>query len=336
LHLDNAFPYVSAMKIRLLSPWRYLVALGMTTLSCGSDGASDEASLTSSPSATVESTTGQLANVGGQLMYSRFSEANHTFLSTHISNPDGSDEVELPLPGPEGGGRWSYAGNQIAVATILDDGRVGTAIIQPDGTVDRVLAIPDNSLNLPCIVWSPDDSRLACEGWDDGDESRRGIYVVDAADGGALLRLTTPPPGMADMPGDYSPDGEWLIFKRAKEEESGPLMIVPATGGKEPTQFAQGVFEDAGRFSPDGAFVATAFDGTIMILDVDGATVHEIANDYYLFGPDWSPSGNWIAYSGTAGGFRADIFVSHPDGSNTHQITNTPANEIGLDWGPGP
>ncbi len=45
--------------------------------------------------------------------------------------------------------------------TILDDDRVGTAIIGPDGTVDRILEIPDETLNAVCTVWSPDDTRLA-------------------------------------------------------------------------------------------------------------------------------------------------------------------------------
>ncbi len=31
------------------------------------------------------------------------------------------------------------------------------------------LEIPDPTLNLPCGVWSIDDARLACEGWDDTD-----------------------------------------------------------------------------------------------------------------------------------------------------------------------
>jgi hypothetical protein len=131
---------------------------------------------------------------GGRLMFSRFDEATHSFLSTHTILPDGSDETEIPLPGPEGGGRWSRSGTEIAVMTILPDERIGTAIIAPDGTVQRVLDIPDDTLNAVCVVWSPDDRRLACEAWDDGDPSRSGIYTVRASDGGDLQRLTTPPP----------------------------------------------------------------------------------------------------------------------------------------------
>ena len=113
-----------------------------------------------SPSATT-STAGD--TLTGRLMFSRFDEATHTFLSDHTILPDGSDETVIPLPGPEGGGRWSRSGTEIAVMTILPDERVGTAIITPDGTVERVLDIPDDSLNAVCVVWSPDDSRLACE-----------------------------------------------------------------------------------------------------------------------------------------------------------------------------
>ena len=78
--------------------------------------------------------------------------------------------------------------------------------LTPDGTVERVFDIPDGSLNLACTVWSPDDKRLACEGWDDADASRNGIYTVRSSDGGGLVRLTKAP-GPADFVGDYSPDG---------------------------------------------------------------------------------------------------------------------------------
>ena len=107
-------------------------------------------------------------------MFSRFDESTHTFLSSHLIRPDGSDETELVLPGPEGGGRWSRDGSQIAVMTVLPDGRIGTAIVLPDGTVDRTLEIPDDPQRRMHRL-SPDDSRLACEAWDDTDPSRGGI-----------------------------------------------------------------------------------------------------------------------------------------------------------------
>ena len=49
------------------------------------------------------------------------------------------------------------------------------------------------------------------------------------------------------------------------------------------------------------------------------------------------PTADWIAYPVTAsGGFRADIFISRPDGWDERvQITDTPDNEIVVEWGAG-
>lgn len=198
---------------------------------------------------------------------------------------------------------------------------------------DRVLDIPDDSLNAVCVVWSPDDSRLACEAWDDSDSSRHGIYTVRSSDGGDLQRLTTAPVGMADLPGDYSPDGTQFVFKRGAEEADGLLMLVDVAGG-EPRPLSTSPFEDAGRFAPDGAAVLTSARGRIVTIDLAGAVLQDFRDpDDYLFGPVWSPDGARIAFSGATGGPFADIFISLPDGTERQQVTMTPANEINLDWG---
>lgn len=290
---------------------------------------------TTAPSTTASSAPAGLP--GGRLMFSRFDESTHTFMSTHLLKPDGSGEAELPLPGPEGGGRWSRDGSLIAVMMIHDDGRIGTAIIQPDGTVERILEIPDETLNLPCTIWSPDDLRLACEVWDDNDPSRHGIYAVTASDGSDLTRLTTPA-GMYDWPGDYSPDGNQFVFKRTStsDEAPGPLLIVDVAGGGEPRTL-EGAFEDPGRFSPDGTSLLTSAAGQIKLIDLDGNVLETIADaGAFLFGAVWSPDGEWIAYSSSSGGFIADIIISRPDGSERWQVTHTPANEIVVEWGASP
>lgn len=50
--------------------------------------------------------------------------------------------------------------------------------------------------------WAP-EGRLACEGWDDSDPSRAGIYTVRASDGSDPRRLTR----QRDIPCEYSPMG---------------------------------------------------------------------------------------------------------------------------------
>jgi Tol biopolymer transport system component len=272
----------------------------------------------------------------GRLLFSRFNEASHTFIGMFVAQTDGSAETAVPLPGEEGWGRWSRSGKEIAVPTQLDDERIGTAIIASDGTVLRVLSIPDPTLNIVCTVWSGDDTRLACEGWDDTDSSRNGIYTVRASDGADLQRLTTPPAGKRDLPGDYSSDGQFVFKRYSGDEGPGPLMLVAANGG-EPRTLYDGPMEDAGRFSPDGSFVVTSSGGSLMVIDLDGQVVHTISiDDHIAFGPAWSPDGTRIVFSLTTPGvFAADIYTSLPDGTNLQRVTNTAANEINVDWGVG-
>jgi Tol biopolymer transport system component len=218
--------------------------------------------------------------------------------------------------------------------TVLPDGRIGTAIVRPDGTVDRTLEIPDETLNAVCTVWSPDDSRLACEAWDDTASSRGGIYTVQASDGGDLMRVTSSG-GSNDLPGDFSPDGSQLVFKRTTDEASAPLMIVELEGG-DPVPLSDQPFDDPGRFSLDGTSVLTSTGGAIIVVGLDGSVIETIQEPAAsLFGPVWSPDGEWIAFSlGTSGPF-ADVFISRIDGADRWQVTDTPDNEIRVEWGAG-
>ena len=294
-----------------------------------------EATSPAPPSATLAPTPTAGPLLPGRLLFSRFNEANHSNQGSFISLPNGTEEVQVPLPWTEGLARWSTSGTEITVATQHADGRVGTAVVSPDGTVLRVLDIPDATLNLPCVAWSADDTRLACEGWDDADPSRSGIYSVRASDGGDLRRMSSSPVGAFDLPGGFSSSGRFVFLRGSENEGGGPLMLLDPAGG-EPQQLGTETYEDAGRFSPDGLLVLTAGRGLIAILDLKGEVVNRIVDDDgFLFGPVWSPDGTHIAFSRATRAFIADIWTSLPDGSDRQQVTRTPANEINVDWGVG-
>jgi Tol biopolymer transport system component len=304
-----------------------------TTASAASATSSPTDEPVQTPAPTVVPTAP--AGLSGRLLFTRFEEATHTATGMFASGADGSGEVAVPMPWTEGGGRWSTSGEFIAIPTQLDDGRVGTAILDATGKILRVLEIADEGLNLACTTWSPDDARLACEGWDDSDAARAGIYAVRSSDGGDIQRLTTPPAGKADDDGDWSSDGT-IVFKRyGGEEAPGPLFLVDAAGG-EPRPFTSGGQEDPGRFSPDGTLVATSSGGVIEVFDLTGARVSTIEQPAdFLFGPAWSPDGAWLVFSSTPDGqFLSDLFIARPDGADMYQVTRTSANEITVDWGP--
>ena len=290
--------------------------------------------LTVPPPTPTSASTGTLFE--GRLLFSRFTEASHTFTGTYIARTDGSAETFVPQPLTEGGARWSMSGTEITALHLLSDGRIATAITAPDGTVLRVFSIPDATLNVACSGWSRDDTRLMCEAWDEEDPSRSGIYTIRASDGADLQRLTTPPAGQHDLPGDYSPSGQ-IVFKRGPDaEEPGPLMLVDANGG-EPQLLYDGPVGDPGRFSPDGRLIVTSSNGRLLVIGLDGQVVHTISIDGHVaFGPVWSPDGTRIAFSMTTPGvYAADIYTSLPDGTDLQQVTNSADNEINVEWGVG-
>ena len=106
--------------------------------------------------------------------------------------------------------QWSPDGTRILVtstagpeATALP---VRPATIASDGSDFRLLdGVEDRSLNLNCTAFSPDGSRLVCEGYSDLD---RGVYTVRSSDGGGLRALTD----FIGFPGDFSPDGDQIVF----------------------------------------------------------------------------------------------------------------------------
>jgi hypothetical protein len=97
------------------------------------------------------------------------------------ANPDGSG-ARLLVPNSCCPG-WSHDGSKLAAAYLTDDGRIGTATINANGSAYTQLPIDDPTLNIGCGVWSPSDLRLACEGWNDSNAAQDGIYTISSSDG---------------------------------------------------------------------------------------------------------------------------------------------------------
>ena len=170
-----------------------------------------------------------------------------------------------------------------------DGSRVFAATIRPDGTDYTELPIDDPTLNVGCMLWSPDGTRLACEGWDDTDPTRNGIYTINASDGGGLQRVTSSPGGNHDLPGSYAPDGRLVFARIAPDRDNGHLMVVDPDGG-EPEQLTEGTY-GIPRISPDGETILADHDGVLHLIPLDG-------------GP--RRRSNWMASRSVAAGRRTE------------------------------
>jgi Tol biopolymer transport system component len=216
-------------------------------------------------------------------------------------------------------------------------------------------------MDIVCKAWSPDGTRLLCQGQIfEGDHSMDGIYTIRASDGGDFTRLTTnpfPPIGEfggGDIPGDYSPDGTQFVFVRAKpgadpaaRHQRGALFVenTDGTGLHKivPYGLANSHDNAVAHWSPDGSRILFASDhGRLFVVHTDGTGVRRIPLDTgggfsFAFAPGWSPDGTRIVFSlflRTTG--QVDIYTARSGGSHVDQVTDTPDFEDFADWGPHP
>jgi Tol biopolymer transport system component len=316
-----------------------ILATAILLTACSGQATTPSVSPTAASSPAVSPTTAATSSLamspvplpGGRLVYSQWIGEVGSLFTT---NPDGTDTTPLlPVAEPP---RWSPDGRHISIVADNGDGLVFVGLIDPDGSHYVQFDSPDPTLNLGCFAWSPDGSRLACEGWDDTDLSRNGMYTVRASDGGDLVRVTTSPDGAHDIPTDYSPDGHQIVFIRGKEGEHAEMMVVnvDGSGARALTDRKLG----GGRLSPDGKTILTDNGEKLLLVPIDGGEIRtiEIVSDggpNTAFSASWSPDGEWIVFSGKASK-SVDLYIVRVDGTQIHQVTDTPIGkyEDAADW----
>ena len=182
--------------------------------------------------------------------------------------------------------------------------------IDLDGMNFTNLKLADPTLNFLPATWSPDGSRIAFLGWDDADPARTGIYTARASDLGDLVRVTTRPGPLLDVPLDYAPDGQSIVFYRSAHPDPDPhtggsLWTVSVNGG-EPKEISGASHPaDWARWSPDGGRIVFATErlassGSVWTVSPDGSNLASVFTDPdggFPITPTWSPNGSEILFA---------------------------------------
>ena len=236
---------------------------------------------------------------------------------------------------------WSPDGESIAyISEESGDGEIH--IVDRQGVPVSRLTLNKGADELP--RWQPgggEPPRLAfvSEREEEG-EMVREIYTVDA-EGKDLTRVTFN--STADRLGDWSPDGEWLVFyNRDSWEDRGLWLRNPA--GVNLVRLTQGE-DSAPVWSPDGRYIAfvrqegdTASIYTISRGD-EGGWDGELATERLTpavaddTAPAWRADSRSLAFvSGRDG--NSEIYTMEADGSNQRRLTRNAAEDLGPVWSP--
>lgn len=247
-----------------------------------------------------------------------------------------------------GGGapHWSPDGRELAFETCLDPPTCDTAVALMDSATGAVhgFSMPDPNVFTACVIWTPDATRLACEGQGQSDPARNGIYTIRATDGGGLAQITSNPGG-DDLPLDYSPDGSRILF--ARTDPSRPpranqaLFVGTADGHQIQRVTPWGFTDNQASWSPNGHTIVFGTSGSLYSVHPDGTGFAKIALQGKLgskplnaFDVGWSPDGTRLVFSmAPSGNQHPGVYTATPDGRDVRAVTISPTADHHSNWG---
>lgn len=167
------------------------------------------------------------------------------------------------------------------------------------------------------------------------------LYVMN--DNGSGKRRLTDAPTTDDAHPRWSPDGQYIAFRRGMAKRSAvffEVFIINADGDPSPQRLTHNnIFEDYPAWSPDGQHIAFERSDEVHVIDIATRAVKQLtfAETHEHDGsivPDWSPDGSQITFERflsfrdpKGGGFVGKrIYVMDADGQ--HQRPLQPLRKI--------
>lgn len=256
----------------------------------------------------------------------------------YLVDPDSEEAAPLErLPSSsESDPRWSHDGKLVAfVSRKQGDSDIRIVAVDGDDSIPGPSS-PDGNEEAP--RWNADGDQVAYVTDLDGHSD---VYV-SVLEEGSQVRITADE--TEEFLGDWSPDGQWLVFaRRGNEESQGLWLRNPA--GVNLLRLTSG--DDAGPvWSPDG-------DAIAFVRNVDGnRNIYLLApedDDDWRgpvkarpvvsspeadHSPDWAPDGDTIVYVSNRDG-NPEIYVLETDEDGPpRRLTTNEAEDSQPVWSP--
>jgi tricorn protease len=166
--------------------------------------------------------------------------------------------------------------------------------------------------------------------------ARGDIFTVPIEKGG--VRNLTHSSGANDRLPAWSPDGKWIAYMSDKTGEE-EVWIAAQDGSTPPTQLTTGgkCQRFAINWSNDGKKVVFGdMNGRVYVVTIATKAIQQIADapNGTILDYDWSPKGNYIAYSMQTRNGMSAIYIWNSADNSTHRVTSESFASSNPAWGP--
>ena len=228
-----------------------------------------------------------------------------------------SDQIEDWLTGTRG----------ISATRIAYVAGKNLHIVDSDGAVDEVIKTPGAAMSP---AWHPSGKAIV---YSDFTDYGTQIGEVNLQNDSVHLLAATPR-GLNITP-VYSPDGRYIVYG-AGGERPADLVMYEIGSTLAPKPLSDGKFENSSpSFSPDGSRLVfmsprPALTPQIYVMNADGTKVKLLTpfvkgKRSYRTGPDWSPTGDAVAYEQQNGDFQ--VWMINIKTGKMTQLTKFKENE---------